>query len=61
MKLTAVLWIIIGSMLAGMAVIGVLVAPTLPISDGMAISVAGIVGYLLAIPAAFIIAKKLAI
>ncbi len=61
MKLTAVLWIIIGSMLAGIAVIGVLVVPTLPVSDGMAISVAGIAGYLLAIPAAFVIAKNMAI
>ena len=59
MKLTATLWIMIGSMLAGSAVIATLVAPSLPVSDGLAIAIAGITGYVLAIPASYFVAKKL--
>jgi len=59
MKLAAMLWIVIGSMLAGALVIVALVVPSLPLSVGLAIAVAAVVGYILAIPAAILLSKKL--
>jgi hypothetical protein len=60
MRLAALLWIMGGTVLAGIAVVVVLMVPGLQAEAGRAIPIAGIAGYLIGLPLAYVVAKTIA-
>lgn len=59
LKLAALIWMILGITLAGVLVIVIVTVPDLYAHGMRLIPVAAVVGFVLAIPAALVIAKKI--
>lgn len=59
MKVAVVLWIVVGTVLAGSGVVAVLSVPSLASEAIRFLPLAGIGGYLLAIPIALLLARRL--
>jgi hypothetical protein len=59
MKVAAILWIVVGTVLAGSGVVAVLSVPSLASEAIRYLPLVGIAGYLVAVPVALLIAKRL--
>ena len=59
-KIALIIWMIGGTTLAGMAVMAVLVVPTLAVHDMQYVPLAGIAGFVVAIPIAYLVAIRIA-
>jgi hypothetical protein len=59
MKLAAIVWIIVGTVFAGAAVVAVLTIPSLASEALHYLPVAGIGGYLVAMPVAWLLAARI--
>lgn len=59
MKVAAILWIVVGTVLAGAGVVAVLSVPSLASEAIRFLPLAGIGGYLVAIPIALLMARRL--
>lgn len=59
LKLAALIWMILGITLAGILVIVIVTVPSLYAQGMRLIPIAAVVGFILAIPAAIVIAKKI--
>jgi hypothetical protein len=59
LKLATLVWIMLGTTLAGILVTAVLVTPGFEASAMKAIPIAGIAGYLLALPLSVMVARKI--
>jgi hypothetical protein len=59
MKVAAIIWIVVGTMLAGSGVLAVLSVPSLASDAIRYLPLVGIGGYVAAIPVALLIAKRL--
>ena len=60
LKLAAVMWIILGAVIAGSFVVVIVAVPSLANEAMRYIPMAAVAGYVVAIPLAFVLAKKLA-
>jgi hypothetical protein len=60
LKIAVIIWMIGGTTLAGMAVMAVLVVPTLAVHDMQYVPLAGIAGFVVAIPIAYLVAIRIA-
>lgn len=58
-KVAAVVWIMLGSVLAGSLVVVVVSVPSLYDQGMRMIPIAGILGYVIAIPFSFMVARKI--
>ncbi len=58
-KIAVLLWMIGGTVLAGIAIMVVLTVPTLAVKDMQYIPVAAIIGFVVAIPIAYVVAKRI--
>ena len=58
-KIAVIVWMIAGTMLAGIAIMAVLTVPSLAVHDMQYIPIAAIVGFLIAIPVAYLVAKRI--
>lgn len=58
-KIAIIIWMMAGTVLAGIAIIAVLTVPTLAVHDMQYIPVAGIAGFVVAIPVAYLVAKRI--
>lgn len=58
-KIAAVLWIIIGTVFAGIAVMTVLSVPALAAHAGTYIPYGAIAGFVIAVPVAFVVAGRM--
>lgn len=59
MKVAAILWIVVGTVLAGSGVVAVLSIPSLASEAIRYLPLAGVAGYVAAVPVALLIAKRL--
>ncbi len=59
LKIAVIVWMIAGTVLAGIAIMVVLAVPTLAVHDMRYIPIAAAVGALIAIPLAYVVAKKI--
>ena len=59
MKVAAILWIVVGTVLAGSGVVAVLSIPSLSSEAIRYLPLAGVAGYVAAVPVALLIAKRL--
>lgn len=59
-KIALIVWMIGGTTLAGIAVMVVLTVPALAVNDMQYIPIAAAVGFIVAIPVAYVVAKKIA-
>jgi hypothetical protein len=60
LKIAVIIWMIGGTTLAGMAVMAVLVIPALAVHDMQYVPLAAIAGFVVAIPIAYLVAKRIA-
>jgi hypothetical protein len=60
LKIAIIIWMIGGTTLAGMAVMAVLAVPALAVHDMQYVPLAGIAGFVIAIPLAYLVAKRIA-
>jgi len=58
-KIAVILWMIGGTVLAGIAIMVVLTVPSLAVNDMQYIPIAAIVGFVVAIPIAYVVAKRI--
>jgi hypothetical protein len=58
-KIAAIMWIVIGAVFAGSAVVTILSTPSLADQAIRYVPMAGIGGYIVAIPFAYLIARRL--
>ena len=59
LKIAVVVWMIAGTVLAGMAIMVVLAVPALATHDMQYIPIAAIAGFIVAIPVAVVVAKRI--
>jgi len=59
-KIAILLWMIGGTVLAGIAIMVVLTVPALAVKDMQYIPIAAIIGFVVAIPFAYLVAKRIA-
>ena len=59
MKLTLVIWLLVGTVLAGAAVTAVLAIPQLLDQGMILMPIAGVGGYLIGLPISYVIARNL--
>jgi len=59
-KIAIILWMIGGTVLAGIAIMVVLTVPALAVKDMQYIPIAAIIGFVVAIPFAYLVAKRIA-
>jgi hypothetical protein len=59
LKIAIIVWMMAGTTLAGMAIMAVLAVPALAVHDMQYIPVAGVAGFLVAIPLAYVVAKRI--
>jgi len=59
MKVAAILWIVVGTVLAGSGVVAVLSVPSLASEASRYLPLVGIAGYVAAVPVAVLIARRL--
>ncbi len=60
LKIAIIVWMMAGTVLAGFAIIGVLSVPTLAAHDTQNIPIAALIGAVVAIPVAYVVAKRIA-
>jgi hypothetical protein len=60
LKIAIIVWMMAGTTLAGIAIMVVLTVPALAVHDMQYIPYAGIAGFLIAIPLAYAVAKRIA-
>jgi hypothetical protein len=58
-KIALIVWMIGGTTLAGIAIMVVLAVPSLAIKDMQYIPIAAIVGFVVAVPIAYVVAKRI--
>jgi hypothetical protein len=58
-KIAALVWVMVGTVFAGIAVMTILTVPSLATQDMRLIPVGAIAGFILAIPVAFVVAKRM--
>ncbi len=59
LKIAIIVWMVAGTTLAGIAIMAVLAVPTLAVHDMQYIPLAAIVGFVVAIPLAYLVAKRI--
>lgn len=59
-KIAIIVWMMAGTTLAGIAIMAVLTVPALAVHDMQYIPYAGIAGFVVAIPFAYVVGKKIA-
>ncbi len=59
-KIAIIVWMMAGTTLAGIAVMAVLTVPALAVHDMQYIPYAALAGFVVAIPLAYVVAKKIA-
>jgi hypothetical protein len=59
-KIALIVWMMAGTTLAGIAIMAVLTVPALAVHDMQYIPYAGIAGFLVAIPIALVVGKRIA-
>ena len=59
-KIAIIVWMMAGTTLAGIAIMAVLTVPALAVHDMKYIPYAGIAGFVIAIPLAIVVAKRIA-
>ena len=59
LKIAVIVWMVAGTVLAGIAIMVVLAVPALAMHDMQYIPIAAVVGVLIAIPLAYFVAKKI--
>lgn len=59
LKIAIIVWMMAGTTLAGIAIMAVLTVPTLAVHDMKYIPIAAIVGFVVAIPVAYFVAKRI--
>jgi len=60
LKIAVLLWMIGGTVLAGIAIMVVLNVPSLAVKDMQYIPIAAVIGFVVAIPFAYLVAKRIA-
>ena len=58
-KIAVIVWMIAGTTLAGIAIMAVLAVPSLAVHDMQYIPLAAIAGFVIAIPLAYVVAKRI--
>ena len=58
-KIAIIVWMMAGTTLAGIAIMAVLTVPSLAAHDMQYIPLAGIAGFVVAIPLAYVVAKRI--
>jgi hypothetical protein len=58
-KIAVIVWMIAGTTLAGIAIMAVLTVPSLAVHDMQYIPLAAIAGFVIAIPLAYVVAKRI--
>jgi putative flippase GtrA len=58
-KIALIVWMIGGTTLAGIAIMVVLAVPSLAVKDMQYIPIAAIVGFVVAVPIAYVVAKRI--
>jgi hypothetical protein len=58
-KIAIIIWMMAGTVLAGIAIMAVLAVPTLAVHDMQYIPIAAGVGFIVAIPVAYLVAKRI--
>ena len=59
LKIAILVWMMAGTTLAGIAIMVVLTVPALAVHDMQYIPIAAVVGFLIAIPLAYLVAKRI--
>lgn len=59
LKIALIVWMIGGTTLAGIAIMVVLNVPALAVKDMQYIPIAGVLGFVVAIPIAYVVAKRI--
>jgi hypothetical protein len=59
LKIAIIIWMIAGTVLAGIAIMAVLTVPSLAVHDMQYIPIAAAVGFVVAIPVAYLVAKRI--
>ncbi len=59
LKIAVIVWMMAGTTLAGIAIMAVLAVPSLAAHDMQYIPLAAIAGFLVAIPLAYVVAKRI--
>lgn len=58
-KIAIIVWMMAGTVLAGIAVMVVLTVPALAVRDMQYIPIAAAIGFVIAIPVAYLVAKRI--
>lgn len=58
-KIAIIVWMMAGTTLAGIAIMVVLSVPALAVHDMQYIPIAGVLGFVIAIPLAYVVAKRI--
>jgi len=59
-KIAIIVWMMAGTTLAGIAIMAVLTVPALAVHDMQYIPFAGLAGFVIAVPLAIVVAKRIA-
>lgn len=59
LKIAILVWMMAGTTLAGIAVMVVLAVPSLAVKDMQYIPIAAVLGFVVAIPLAYVVAKRI--
>lgn len=58
-KIALLVWMMAGTTLAGMAIMAVLTVPALAVHDMQYIPIAAVAGFVIAVPVAYFVAKRI--